>query len=175
MLSKCKRRESDAGKTGIEGAPTLKKAERQKAVARIIGTKVVQTQEQLLKDLQKAGIYATQATVSRDIREMRIVKSKDVEGGSRYIILQQGNMSLTDRLNNTVREVGVSITRVMFMNVIKTAPSNGNLLAALIDDANFPQVVGTVAGHDTIVVISPDEDAAIWFYDQYQHALTTEG
>ncbi|WP_127848252.1 arginine repressor [Lacticaseibacillus hulanensis] len=152
----------------------MKKAERQEAVAKIIGTKVVQTQEQLLKELQKAGIFATQATVSRDIREMRIVKSKDLSGNSRYTILQQGNISLTERLNSTVREVGVSITRVMFMNVIKTLPSNGNLLAALIDDADFPQVAGTVAGHDTIVVISPDEQGAIWFNEQYNDAMRVD-
>jgi transcriptional regulator of arginine metabolism len=151
--------------------PILKKAERQNAIAKIIGTKVVQTQDQLLGELQKLGVVATQATVSRDIREMRVVKSKDSSGASRYTILQQGNISLTERLNSTVREVGLSITRVMFMNVIKTLPSNGNLLAALIDDANFPQVAGTVAGHDTIVVISPNEEGAIWFNEQYNDAL----
>lgn len=149
----------------------MKKAERQNAIAKIIGTKVVQTQYQLLGELQKLGVVATQATVSRDIREMRVVKSKDSSGASRYTILQQGNISLTERLNSTVREVGLSITRVMFMNVIKTLPSNGNLLAALIDDANFPQVAGTVAGHDTIVVISPNEEGAIWFNEQYNDAL----
>lgn len=150
----------------------MKKADRQKVIADIIASSVVQTQEQLLQELEKAGIQATQATVSRDIREMRIVKSKDAAGISRYTILKNiDEEKLTDRLNNMVKEVGLSVTRVMFMNVIKTLPSNGNLLAALIDDANFPQVVGTVAGHDTIVVISPDVEAAEWFYNQYHDAL----
>jgi transcriptional regulator of arginine metabolism len=58
------------------------------------------------------------------------------------------------------------------MNVIKTLPSNGNLLAAIIDDIKFSQVVGTLAGHDTIVVISPDEDSAIWFNQQYDRAFS---
>ncbi|WP_125570648.1 arginine repressor [Lacticaseibacillus songhuajiangensis] len=150
----------------------MKKAERQKILAQIIGSSVVQTQEQLLQELSKCGIQATQATISRDIREMRVVKTKDGAGVSRYTILKSmGDDKLTDRLNNMVKEVGVSITRVMFMNVIKTLPSNGNLLAALIDDANFPQVVGTVAGHDTIVVIGPDVESAEWFYSQYHDAL----
>ncbi|WDF83519.1 ArgR family transcriptional regulator [Lacticaseibacillus pabuli] len=150
----------------------MKKADRQKVVANIIETQVVQTQDQLLQELEKAGFQATQATVSRDIREMRIVKSKDSTGISRYTILKNiDEEKLTDKLNNMVKEVGISVTRVMFMNVIKTLPSNGNLLAALIDDANFPQVVGTVAGHDTIVVISPDVESAEWFYSQYHDAL----
>lgn len=150
----------------------MKKAERQRVLAEIISNSVVQTQEQLLQMLNKSGISATQATISRDIREMRIVKSKNKRGVSRYTILHNvGDEKLTDRLNSTVQDVGISITRVMFMNVIKTMPSNGNLLAALIDDANFPQVVGTVAGHDTIIVISPDVEAAQWFYDQYHDAL----
>lgn len=150
----------------------MKKADRQKVVASIIESQVVQTQDQLLQELEKAGFQATQATVSRDIREMRIVKSKDSTGISRYTILKNiDEEKLTDKLNNMVKEVGISVTRVMFMNVIKTLPSNGNLLAALIDDANFPQVVGTVAGHDTIVVISPDVESAEWFYSQYHDAL----
>lgn len=150
----------------------MKKSDRQKVIANIIASSVVQTQEQLLQELEKAGIQATQATISRDIREMRIVKAKDAVGISRYTILNNiDEEKLTDRLNNMVKEVGLSVTRVMFMNVIKTLPSNGNLLAALIDDANFPQVVGTVAGHDTIVVISPDVEAAEWFYAQYHDAL----
>ncbi|WP_125702870.1 arginine repressor [Lacticaseibacillus daqingensis] len=150
----------------------MNKTERQSALARIINQKPIGTQEELLSELKRAGIDATQATISRDIREMRIVKAQDATGSVRYTLFRGDSESQLERLANSVREVGLSITRVEFLNVIKTLPSNGNLLAAILDEIKFPQVVGTVAGHDTIVVISPDVDSAIWFNAQYQRAFT---
>lgn len=149
----------------------MNKNERQAALARIINQKPIATQEELLAALKAAGIDATQATISRDIREMKIVKAQDATGTLRYTIFRGSAESQLERLGRSIREVGLSITRVQFMNVIKTLPSNGNLLAAIIDDINFDQVVGTIAGHDTIVVISPDERQAKWFEEAYRHAF----
>ena len=149
----------------------MNKNERQAALARIINQKPIATQEELLAALKAAGIDATQATISRDIREMKIVKAQDATGTLRYTILRGSAESQLERLGRSIREVGLSITRVQFMNVIKTLPSNGNLLAAIIDDIDFDQVVGTIAGHDTIVVISPDEKQAKWFEEAYRHAF----
>ena len=132
----------------------MNKSERQAALTRIINQKPIATQEELLAALKAAGIDATQATISRDIREMKIVKSQDATGTLRYTIFRGSSESQLERLGRSIREVGLSITRVHFMNVIKTLPSNGNLLAAIIDDIGFEQVVGTIAGHDTIVVRS---------------------
>ncbi|MFQ9107239.1 MAG: arginine repressor, partial [Lacticaseibacillus rhamnosus] len=129
------------------------------------------TQEELLAALKAAGIDATQATISRDIREMQIVKAQDAKGTLRYTIFRGSEESQLERLGRSIREVGLTITRVQFLNVIKTLPSNGNLLAAIIDDIDFDQVVGTIAGHDTIVVISPDEKQAKWFEEAYRHAF----
>lgn len=146
----------------------MKKAERQRIMSRIISAKVIETQKQLLDELQLAGVKATQATVSRDIRELNIVKSKGNDGRMRYVIFSKQPHNDMDRLQQSIRENGLSIVRVQFMNVIHTVPSNGNLLAALIDDIAFDNVVGTLAGHDTIVVISPDEDGAERFNEFYQ-------
>ena len=121
--------------------------------------------------LKADGIDATQATISRDIREMQIVKAQDAKGTLRYTIFRGSEESQLERLGRSIREVGLTITRVQFLNVIKTLPSNGNLLAAIIDDIDFDQVVGTIAGHDTIVVISPDEKQAKWFEEAYRHAF----
>ncbi|QVI37551.1 ArgR family transcriptional regulator [Lacticaseibacillus casei] len=149
----------------------MNKNERQAALARTINQKPIATQEELLAALKAAGIDATQATISRDIREMKIVKAQDATGTLRYTIFRGSAESQLERLGRSIREVGLSITRVQFMNVIKTLPSNGNLLAAIIDDIDFDQVVGTIAGHDTIVVISPDERQAKWFEEAYRHAF----
>ena len=149
----------------------MNKSERQAALARIINQKPIATQEELLAALKAAGIDATQATISRDIREMQIVKAQDAKGTLRYTIFRWAEESQLERLGRSIREVGLTITRVQFLNVIKTLPSNGNLLAAIIDDIDFDQVVGTIAGHDTIVVISPDEKQAKWFEEAYRHAF----
>ncbi|RNE37914.1 Arginine repressor [Lacticaseibacillus paracasei] len=151
----------------------MNKSERQAALTRIINQKPIATQEELLAALKAAGIDATQATISRDIREMKIVKSQDATGRLRYTIFRGSSESQLERLGRSIREVGLSITRVHFMNVIKTLPSNGNLLAAIIDDIGFEQVVGTIAGHDTIVVISPDEKQAKWFEAAYRQAFNS--
>lgn len=149
----------------------MNKSERQAALARIINQKPIATQEELLAALKASGIDATQATISRDIREMQIVKAQDAKGTLRYTIFRGSEESQLERLGRSIREVGLTITRVQFLNVIKTLPSNGNLLAAIIDDIDFDQVVGTIAGHDTIVVISPDEKQAKWFEEAYRHAF----
>jgi len=149
----------------------MNKSERQAALARIINQKPIATQEELLAALKAAGIDATQATISRDIREMQIVKAQDAKGTLRYTIFRGSEESQLERLGRSIREVGLTITRVQFLNVIKTLPSNGNLLAAINDDIDFDQVVGTIAGHDTIVVISPDEKQAKWFEEAYRHAF----
>ena len=149
----------------------MNKSERQAALARIINQKPIATQEELLAALKADGIDATQATISRDIREMQIVKAQDAKGTLRYTIFRGSEESQLERLGRSIREVGLTITRVQFLNVIKTLPSNGNLLAAIIDDIDFDQVVGTIAGHDTIVVISPDEKQAKGFEEAYRHAF----
>ena len=149
----------------------MNKSERQAALAWIINQKPIATQEELLAALKAAGIDATQATISRDIREMQIVKAQDAKGTLRYTIFRGSEESQLERLGRSIREVGLTITRVQFLNVIKTLPSNGNLLAAIIDDIDFDQVVGTIAGHDTIVVISPHEKQAKWFEEAYRHAF----
>lgn len=149
----------------------MNKSERQAAMAKIINSQFISTQDDLLSALKAAGIEATQATISRDIREMQVVKAQDATGQVRYTIFRGDSKSQIDRLSNSIREVGLSITQVQFLNVIKTLPSNGNLMAAIIDDIGFSQVVGTVAGHDTIVVISPTPADASWFNEQYQKAF----
>lgn len=118
----------------------MNKSERQAALTRIINQKPIATQEELLAALKAAGIDATQATISRDIREMKIVKSQDATGTLRYTIFRGSSESQLERLGRSIREVGLSITRVHFMNVIKTLPSNGNLLAAIIDDIGLSKL-----------------------------------
>jgi transcriptional regulator of arginine metabolism len=138
----------------------MKKSVRQAKIEQIIKQHPVSTQEELLAHLKAEGIPATQATISRDIREMQIVKERDQEGKIRYAIFHNGEKSEEERLRETLGQVALSVTQVEFVNLIRTAPGNGNLLAAIIDNLKMPEIAGTLAGHDTILVISPSAPAA---------------
>lgn len=138
----------------------MKKSVRQSKIEQLISQYPIATQEELMNQLKKAGASATQATISRDIREMQIVKSADGSGNLRYTIFKTGNKSEESRLYSTIYDVVTNITRVEFMNIIRTLPSDGNMLAAIIDDLGLNEVAGTLAGHDTIFVVSPTTSVA---------------
>lgn len=138
----------------------MKKSIRQAHIERLINQYPIGTQEDLRVHLASLGIQATQTTISRDIREMKIVKSEDGHGHLRYTIFKKGNQTEAEHLKETINEVVIGVTRVEFINILKTEPSNGNLLAAIFDDLNLPDITGTLAGHDTIFIISPTEEIA---------------
>lgn len=152
----------------------MKKSTRQAKIEQLISQYTITTQEDLMQRLQASGITATQATISRDIREMQIVKAADGNGNLRYTIFKAGNKSEELRLFDTIHEVVTNVTQVEFMNIVRTLPSDGNLLAAIIDDLNLPEVAGTLAGHDTIFIISPDQAVAQKLHDQIMDHVNAE-
>lgn len=152
----------------------MKKSERQAVIEQLISEYPIATQEELMAKLKAEGIAATQATISRDIREMQIVKTPDEHGQTRYAIFKTTNKNEQDRLFETLHDVVTSIDRVEFMNIIHTLPSNGNLLAAIIDDLNLPEVSGTLAGHDTIFVVSPNTTVAKQLYESFASHISNE-
>jgi len=145
----------------------MKKSERQAVIERLIMEYPIATQEELMAKLKAEDITATQATISRDIREMQIVKTPDEHGQTRYVIFKETSKNEQERLFESLRDVVISIDRVEFMNIVHTLPSNGNLLAAIIDDLNLPEVSGTLAGHDTIFIISPNVAVAQQLHDLF--------
>ncbi|MDR3190276.1 MAG: arginine repressor [Lactobacillaceae bacterium] len=138
----------------------LKKKERQAFILEIIEREDIDSQEELMKYLLNAGIDITQATVSRDINELRIVRHTDATGKYRYAVLTETPKTDANQIVNGFQQLANSVTRVEFMLVIKTTSGNGNRLAALIDGAGLDSVIGTLAGHDTIYVTSPSVQAA---------------
>ncbi|WP_161878866.1 arginine repressor [Alkalibacterium sp. MB6] len=143
----------------------MKKTERQMVIKQIILNQNVSTQEELLNHLQEKGVKATQATISRDIKELNLVKTSNSEGGMKYTIYQNNEVTLEDKLESTLRSVVMNYTRVQFMIVVKTLPGNAHVIGALIDDIEFPELVGTVAGNDTILLISKTPEEAEHMYN----------
>lgn len=148
----------------------LKKQERQMMILEILAHDVIDSQEEILHRLQDAGIAVTQATVSRDIKELRIVRQPDTKGRSRYQVMSNQSINITnegDQIKRGFADMAATIVPVEFMVVVKTTQGNGNRLAAMIDDADMPEIVGTLAGHNTIYVTTRSADVALTVAEQF--------
>jgi transcriptional regulator of arginine metabolism len=132
----------------------MNKSFRQGQISSIIRLKQIYTQEELARELALLGIQATQVTLSRDIREMGLVKTAD---GYRPLPSEKGGPDLADVLDEYMRDIKVAQNVV----VVRTSPGNANTLAVALDNEELDEIVGTIAGDDTIMVIAPDNDSAI--------------
>ena len=136
------------------------KARRQMKIQEIIAGEVVRTQEELAEKLRLAGFDATQATVSRDIKEMGLIKIPNSGDEYRYAApgdLQPANQS--ERLKRMLRETVVSINDTESLVAIRTIPGNAQALAAILDNSNFREIIGSVAGDDTILLVVKPKEA----------------
>lgn len=130
----------------------------------IISTMNVETQEQLLCELQSEGFRCTQATISRDIKEMRIVKELTSMGTYRYTTsTNEMGGTFTSRLNTIFRECVVSFDYAQNIIVIRTLPGLASAAGSAIDTMNLSAVIGTLAGDDTVIVIMRDNNSAAAF------------
>lgn len=140
------------------------KAKRQAKIMEIISTSNIETQEQLLQALQEAGFSSTQATISRDIKELRIVKELTSFGTYHYTSASRELPStFSERLNTIFRECVTSFDYAQNIIVIHTLPGLANAAASALDAMNMSVVLGTLAGDDTVMVIMRDTNAAATF------------
>ena len=129
------------------------KTSRHAKIQEIIKTHSIETQEELAQALESAGFQVTQATVSRDIKEMMLIKVPNAEGGYRYAYPREmGNMLSPGRLQRTIRDAVLEIRSGENIVVLHTMPGTAQGVAFAIDYAKWPEVLGTVAGDDTIFV-----------------------
>ncbi|MGN0386879.1 MAG: arginine repressor [Lachnospiraceae bacterium] len=128
------------------------KKERLGKIIEIIGSKDVETQEELAMLLKKDGYDVTQATVSRDIRELRLSKVSAGDGKQKYVAYTQDDTQLGDKYIRVLREGFVSMDMAMNILVIKTVAGMAMAVAAAVDNMKFSEVVGTIAGDDTIMM-----------------------
>lgn len=140
------------------------KSQRQAKIMEIISNQNVETQEQLQAALQKEGFRCTQATISRDIKEMRIVKELTSFGTYRYTTsANEMSGSFSSRLNTIFRECVVSYDYAQNILVIRTLPGLASAAGSAIDAMNMSAVVGTLAGDDTVMVVMRDTNSAAAF------------
>jgi len=140
------------------------KSQRQAKILEIISTQNVETQEQLLALLQKEGFRGTQATISRDIKDLRIVKELTNLGTYRYTTsTNEMSGSFSTKLNTIFRECVIGIDYAQNIIVIRTLPGLASAAGSAVDAMNLNLVVGTLAGDDTVMVVMRDSNAAAAF------------
>ena len=148
------------------------KSQRQAKILEIISNKNVETQEQLLAELQDAGFRGTQATISRDIKELRIVKELTSLGTYRYATsANELSGTFSARLNTIFRECVVSFDYAQNLVVIRTLPGLANAAASAIDAMNMSSVLGSLAGDDTVMIVMRDINTAASFCSEIRSLL----
>ena len=148
------------------------KSKRQAKIMEIISTTNVETQEQLLQELQEAGFTSTQATISRDIKELRIVKELTSFGTYRYTTAtREVPNTFSGRLNTIFRECVTNFDYAQNIIVIHTLPGLANAAASALDAMNMSVVLGTIAGDDTVFIVMRDSNAAAAFCGEIKGLL----
>lgn len=148
------------------------KSQRQAKIMEIISTRNVETQEQLLAALQQEGFRGTQATISRDIKELRIVKEMTNLGTYRYAAAATDvSSSFTSRLNTIFRECVTGFDYAQNIIVIRTLPGLASAAGSAIDAMKLSVVVGTLAGDDTVMVVMRDSNAAAAFCGEIKNLI----
>lgn len=140
----------------------MNKGQRQLIIREFITSNDIETQEELVALLEKNNIQITQATISRDIKELRLIKVPTATGIYKYSLPADMKFNPLQKLQNFISEAFVSIDEAGNLLVMKTIPGNANAIAVLIDQISWNDIVGTVCGDDTILIIcKTPEDAKI--------------
>jgi len=148
------------------------KKERQKAVLRVITTTDVETQNQLIEELAKVGIESTQATISRDIKELHLIKELTTRGTYRYAVSDRPDtQNNTIRLKSIFKESVISYANAQNIVVIKTLPGLAPAACGAIDSMGIRTIVGSIAGDDTGFLAMNDISAAEKFCKEIEEML----
>ncbi len=132
----------------------MNKAFRQGQILKVIRSKRILTQEDLARELKEGfGVDTTQVTLSRDVRELGLLKTPD---GYRYMSAASSGPDIA----MAVAELLQDVRAAQNMLVLRTSPGNANALAVALDKENWPEIVGTLAGDDTVLIVAPDNAAA---------------
>ena len=132
----------------------------------IISQNDIKTQEELSEKLIEMGFNTTQATISRDIKELRLIKVSSLSGGYKYSAPSQSeDAGFLPRLRTIFKECVIGIDQAQNLVVIKTITGMANAAAYAIDQLKIDNIVGTIAGDDTILVILPDNEKAAQFIE----------
>ena len=137
------------------------KTERQKIILELIEQEAIETQEQMIERLAERGIESTQATISRDIKQLHLVKEPSGGGHLRYAVsAHKARLNIADRLQSILRESITGVDYAVNIVVLKTMPGLAGAAGAAFDGMSVPTMVGCLSGDDTVLIIMRDEASA---------------
>lgn len=147
------------------------KSKRQAEILRLIDEQTIETQEQMLEALKSSGIKATQATISRDIKELNLTKQQTPSGISRYAVsvARHTTHGFSNRLKTIFKECVTSYDVAQNIVVVKTMPGLASAAGAALDGMEIDGLVGSLAGDDTVIMIMRTNQMA----DEFCHEIKT--
>lgn len=131
----------------------LKKEKRLAFIRQVISKNEIKTQEQLVKELENQGLHVTQATVSRDIRELNLIKVPSKSGGSKYGFIGENNYQNPIKLKSKMQDALVNLERIDYFILLKTLPGYAHSVGVLLDEIEWKEKAATLCGNDTCMVI----------------------
>lgn len=149
----------------------MSKMKRHIKIREIITENDIETQDELVDRLKQLNFNITQATVSRDIKELHLVKVPSKSGRYKYSTPTTQRFNSLDKLKRSIMEAFVSIDHAHHFVVLKTLPGNAQAIGALIDDLDWEGILGTICGDDTCLIICRTEESAIEIEERFVHML----
>lgn len=135
------------------------KSARHNLILEIIDNMEIETQEELAEELKRRGVRVTQATVSRDIKELRLLKVLSDKGGYKYATVERAEKGMNDRFARMLAESILSIDFVNNLVVVSTLSASASTAGEAIDSMKWPEVLGTIAGDNTLLIIARSNEA----------------
>ena len=135
-------------------------------ILEIISRKEIETQEELCAELNAMNLVVTQATISRDIRDLHLFKVAGIEKKYRYAYINDGESEISPKMKSLFRDCVISVRAAKNLVVVKTLSGNGANAGAVVDKLNYVGIVGSVAGDDTLLIVCEDDDSAVLIVDK---------
>lgn len=132
---------------------------RQEKILQIINENTVETQEQLIEKLVEAGFNVTQATVSRDVRELKLTKISCGFGVYKYVVSSRDSHAHSAKFLNMLKEMVTGVDHAGNLVVVKTYPGMAQAAAAALDSMEYPEIIGSIAGDDTVMLVIRSAEA----------------
>jgi len=158
----------------VKGTGINMKISRQSKIIELINKYDIETQEELADRLMKDGYNVTQATVSRDIRELKLTKVAVDGGRQKYIVLQKTEPGMSEKYTRVLKDGFVSMDMAQNIMVVKTVPGMAMAVAAALDSLQFSSIVGCIAGDDTVMCAIRSVDETIQVMEKLSKLINAE-
>lgn len=144
---------------------------RQSKILELISTSEIETQEELVTALKNANFDVTQATISRDIKELGLIKILSDSKKYKYAVVSSSAQALSNKCLNIFKECVISVKSAMNLTIVKVIRGTAGMVSSLIDQLSMSQILGCTYGDDTVMVITNDEEDAFFVKDKLNSLL----